>query len=176
MKRPHLALAGLGLVAVIVLVARSARARPAVIRLHPQREAVLAVARQHAAAATPYQWGGGRSPSDWGLDCSSLVIQAFRAAGLPSPPIPNSGGFAAHLPPTTCPEPGDLIFYGPGRVTHVEIIDQVKDCHPFTTIGANGGDSGTTSRQVAARIGAFVRQELFPRRKDIMGLRRLPLA
>lgn len=78
---------------------------------------------------TPYRWGG---TSRAGMDCSGLLVTAFRAADI-------------HLPRTTSEQvrvgrgvrlydlqPGDLVFFAakkrnPNKITHVGMVTEVRD-------------------------------------------------
>jgi cell wall-associated NlpC family hydrolase len=62
----------------------------------------------------PYLWGG-RSPK--GFDCSGLVQFAYGLHGLALPR--DSDQQARCGVPAEGPEPGDLLFFGHERVTHV---------------------------------------------------------
>lgn len=128
------------------------------------RKTLLATARQYADAAVPYQWGGGRSPSDYGVDCSGLILRAMEAAGYPPKPAAGltSTVWWQTLPRVAAPVPGDLAFYGADGVTahHVVMVTSYDPASGIATItGANGGDKSVTSPDVAAAKGAFVRSE-----------------
>lgn len=135
------------------------------------RGAFLAAAR--ARLGTPYQWGGGHGDGmSWGLDCSGLVLQAAKAAGLVLPP----GATTADTMWRTfrrvqTPEPGDLAFYGSGgKAQHVVIVTS-WDGTKAATIGANGGDQTTTTPAAAAAKNARVDERPDHRaiRKDFLG-------
>jgi cell wall-associated NlpC family hydrolase len=73
-----------------------------------------------AQLGTPYQWGG-EAPST-GFDCSGLVQYAYEQAGLALPRTAQQQYDAGpHLPVTSPPQPGDLVFFGHSdrSVTHV---------------------------------------------------------
>lgn len=65
----------------------------------------------------PYVWGG-RSPK--GFDCSGLVQFAYGLHGLALPR--DSDQQARCGIPAEEPEPGDLLFFGHERVTHVAVV------------------------------------------------------
>ncbi len=131
------------------------------MRLPAWRRSMLATARRHLALATPYQWGGGRSPSDCGLDCSGLVIVSLKEAGVPLPPEGQSSGvWSDVLPVVTAPQPGDLAFFGPnGRAVHVVMVEKALPNGDAVTLGANGGDRDMTCAQALAK-GAHVTRKL----------------
>jgi hypothetical protein len=131
------------------------------LRLPAWRRTMLAVARRHLAQGTPYQWGGGRSPNDCGLDCSGLVIVALKEAGVQLPPEgQTSGVWCDVLPVVTDPQPGDLAFFGPnGKAVHVVIVEKPLANGDAVTIGANGGDRDMTCAQAVAS-GAKVTRKL----------------
>lgn len=139
----------------IILVSRFAKAEPKVV-LPAWRQSLIDCARANVEAKTPYQWGGGRSTKDWGLDCSGLFIHCART--VPA----NLGGWHSHrmwneLPRVTEPKPGDAAFYLKRHVVLVESFD--KKTGIATIIGANGGDSTSTSPARAREQNAFVRRE-----------------
>jgi gamma-D-glutamyl-L-lysine dipeptidyl-peptidase len=103
----------------------------------PSAGCVLEEALRHEG--TPYLWGGR---STFGVDCSGLSANAYRACGLVIPRDADLQHGSATLRPVTPPEvrPGDLLFFGsvkegapagsPPRVTHVGL---------FLGGGAGGG-------------------------------------
>ena len=63
-----------------------------------------------------YEWGGG---SSWGLDCSGLLQLVYSPAGLG---LPRDSAMQAAWGALRDPEairPGDLLFYGTPRISHV---------------------------------------------------------
>lgn len=120
------------------------------------REKILARAREHVQRHTLYEWGGGHHPGSWGLDCSGLVIDCAARAGI------DLRGWDSHrmwteLPRVVEPQGGDLACYAPRHVVIVEGYDSATKT--ASIIGANGGDSTSTSPERAAQQGAFVRRE-----------------
>ena len=139
----------------------------------------LLVEAARSFLGTPYQWGGGRNPkTDYGLDCSGLVIASARKAGLPLPPatLATSNGWWQALERVEVPLPGDLSLYGaPSRATHVELVTSFDPSTGLAqTIGANGGDSTTTTPERAAEKHAFVKEST-SESKRFLGFCRYPL-
>lgn len=135
----------------------------------PRREAFVRACVERLD--TPYQWGGGRSPRDWGLDCSGLVIECASVARI------KIRGWTADTLWTQQPkiregdaQPGDLVFYGSAaKATHVMVW--IGDGR---VIGADGGDRNTTSKALALRADARVKyQATHKYRKDLIGFRSL---
>lgn len=61
-------------------------------------------------------------------DCSGFATLCYRLAGLPDPNGLNyngtgyTGTLLDHGKPVITPEPGDLVFYGPGTALHVAVV------------------------------------------------------
>lgn len=72
------------------------------------------VVEARAYLGTPYLWGG---MTEAGIDCSGLVHMAWRRLGRLVPR--DAFQQAAAGTPTDGPAYGDLVVYGPDRVTHV---------------------------------------------------------
>jgi cell wall-associated NlpC family hydrolase len=77
-------------------------------------DSILAMVRRFLGV--PYLWGG-RSPK--GFDCSGLVQFVFGLHGIPLPR--DSDQQAECGTPVEVPAPGDLVFFGRDRVTHVAV-------------------------------------------------------
>lgn len=75
------------------------------------------VARAEQEIGRPYVWGG-ESPAT-GFDCSGLVHYAYgaRASRLSR----EAGEMYGQVQRTAAPAPGDIVFFGRGRVIHVGI-------------------------------------------------------
>lgn len=120
---------------------------------------------------TPYIWGG-KDPVR-GLDCSGLVTHALWLCGGPDWRWShNSELLYDSLKETKEPQPGDLAFYGKGRISHVMIALGALDI----VFGASDGDSSTTSAKEAKRRDAEVEtrpSHLY--RSDFWGWRAMPL-
>ncbi len=136
-------------------------------RALPQwRKDFLSLARDYAARQVPYQWGGGRSAGDYGVDCSGLLIRAQEfasAQGSSPPPLPAEGRTSTvwheALPKIDIPRPGDMALYGtPDHASHVVMVEKWDPAtQTASIIGANGGDKDVNSPEIAASRGAFVR-------------------
>lgn len=116
---------------------------------------------------------------DWSIypdsrDCSGLVTSSIKAAGGKDiRGTHNAQKLCDMLKDTKTPEAGDLVFYGYGRnmVTHVMIY--WGDGRVF---GASGGNSHTTSPELAKKAGAMVRFRSKPDyRPDVLCVKRLVL-
>jgi cell wall-associated NlpC family hydrolase len=76
-----------------------------------------ALAAADSQLGVPYQWGG-ESPGR-GFDCSGLVQWAWRQAGVNLPRTAAAQyGAIAHIPLSDL-QPGDLLFWGFGGISHV---------------------------------------------------------
>jgi hypothetical protein len=91
-------------------------------------EAALQGAVRNAPEGTPYVWGG--QDMNKGVDCSGLVCEVFKEAGIHIPDTTAAGMFSdsKRFAPVNkdALRPGDLIFYytdkkNPNRVSHVGI-------------------------------------------------------
>lgn len=169
----------LGGAAALLLVAASRRSSSPSpgVETSPARAALLEQAL--ALEGTLYQWGGGRGPGDYGVDCSGLVILASKRAGLPLPPCPlaTSDGWWRCLTKTSSPLPGDLALYGsPERAVHVELVLAYDPATGVAdTLGANGGDRDVLTPEIAQERGAFVRHASTAGRSNFLGFVRNPL-
>lgn len=122
----------------------------------PTRQRIVQCAQAHVKARTPYQWGGGHHGDSWGLDCSGLVLDCMRKVGI-DPGFWDSSRMRNELPETKSPQPGDLALYLPRHVVIVEKFDPKTGI--ATIIGANGGDSSSTSVEKARQQKAMVKRE-----------------
>lgn len=167
----------LGGAAALLLVAASRRSSSPSSSSSSTRAALVAQAEE--LLGVPYQWGGGRNASDYGVDCSGLVILASKRAGLPLPPCPlaTSDGWWRCLPRVSSPLPGDLALYGkPDRAVHVELVMSYDPASGVAqTIGANGGDRDVLTPEIAQERGAFVRYASTEGRSNLLGFVRNPL-
>lgn len=138
-----------------------------------QREKFLSLA--HSRLGLPYVWAS-KGPESF--DCSGLVAWAFRESGGPDWTKTHwTQRFFDSLPAVSEGDvrPGDLALYGRTvkAINHVVIC-----CGPGCegkALGANGGDSTTTSPARAKARGASVCHRSGPKyRFDFQGFRRLP--
>jgi cell wall-associated NlpC family hydrolase len=88
-------------------------------RARPIPGQLVATARRFLGV--PYLWGG---MSAWGLDCSGFVSQVYRASGriLPRDADLQFGDPMALPVERGDLEPGDLVFFGKTKVTHVGMV------------------------------------------------------
>ena len=120
------------------------------------RDTIVNCARQHVLNRTPYQWGGGHHGPSWGLDCSGLILDCVRSAGI-DPGFWNSTMMREKLPPIDTPKPGDVAVYLPHHVVMVESFDSSTGI--ATIIGENGGGPSTTSLEIALKQDARAKRE-----------------
>jgi len=125
-----------------------------------------------AQSGKMYVWCG-KGPETF--DCSGLVTASMQALDLPDwRATHNAARLFAELEPIEFFQlrPGDLVFYGqPGQISHVMFFWTPEG----EVYGACGGNSSTTSPEVAMKAGACVksrRSVLY--RPDVRGYRRYP--
>jgi cell wall-associated NlpC family hydrolase len=120
---------------------------------------------------TPYRWGG--DDPIVGIDCSGLVIEVLKAAGVFRKPYDNTaqGLFRdlslAGAQLTKQPEELCLAFYGKSdkEINHVGIC-----VSPTQIIEAGGGGSKVIDIKTAADANAYVRVRPIDHRSDIVGI------
>lgn len=86
------------------------------------------VSRAMGAVGKPYRWGGtGKA----GFDCSGLVLHVLGDKGNN---LPHSSSALYHsVSKTTELQPGDLVFFGRGRISHTAVyIGNGKIVHAST--------------------------------------------
>jgi len=122
---------------------------------------------------TPYIWMGNNPLH--GFDCSGLVCEGLRSIGLirraedlNSQMLHNKWPVAKRTVP---PQRGDLLFFGKDseQITHVAIAYSGG-----LMIEAGGGDSRSTTKEIAAMQNAFVRIRPISFRGDLVGTSRPP--
>lgn len=128
------------------------------------REYIVALALKFQG--TPYIWGG--SVPYIGFDCSGFVIWVLQVFGI----LPSGDWVAADLArtftDTSEPKPGDLCFYGSGKVTHVMMYIGSGMC-----VGASGGGSECTTVEIARSKGAQVKVKTVKYRGDFLFYREI---
>lgn len=133
--------------------------------MEPQSYRELALDVWRAQLNEPYRWGGD-DPLQ-GFDCSGLVIEGLKSAGI----LPREGDWSAdvlangvfkdyaRLTDVRSFTPGSLLFWNrgaPPRIGHVEVVWAVLNGKVFT-IGASGGGSAETDLQRAIDDNAYVK-------------------
>ena len=97
---------------------------------------VIATARSYIG--TPYQYGG---MSRSGMDCSGLLVTAFRAAGLSLPRSSKDQSKVGLEVSIQELKPGDLVFFAAGdsrwRITHVGMITEIRSRQDIRFIHAS---------------------------------------
>lgn len=132
--------------------------------LDPSRKVLEDYALSHLGL--PYRWGGD-DPIN-GYDCSGLVIELLKSAGL----LPNKFDTTAQglydryrENCTSTPSFGALAFYGStSGITHVSFCLNDSEC-----IEAGGGGSRMKTRYDAAESNAFIRIRPIKYRHDVVG-------
>lgn len=106
----------------------------------------------------PYKWGGDNPLT--GFDCSGLVLEGLKAAGVfPRVGDMTAEGLAQKYKRIANPDlrPGCLLFWIRGaKIGHVEIVYTILEGEVFT-IGASGGGSTTVSPEAAVLADAYVK-------------------
>ena len=102
-------------------------ARPVLPDLPAAGGAATALAAAESQIGVPYRWGG-ESPGS-GFDCSGLTQWAWRQAGVDLPRTAAAQYDAiAHVPLSDL-QPGDLLFWGFGGISHVGMYVGGGDDH-----------------------------------------------
>jgi len=161
----------------VALWPRSSRAGalPSTTGPRTWRDDMMDCVRAHAAAGTLYQWGGGHGWQDpeYGVDCSGLVCQCARRAGIDL--WMTADMMYKELPEVLEPQPGDVALYGsPSRAIHVRVVDEWFPAEGrAATIGAEGGGSKVNDPEEAKRIDARVKRFSDHRFANFLGFRTL---
>jgi cell wall-associated NlpC family hydrolase len=120
-----------------------------------ERRRALALRVAWAYLGTWYTWGGD-DPS--GFDCSGLVLEALKSAGVfPRGQDTTADGLRRRYPQVVAEDvvAGDLVFWwnrARSRATHVGLV-----LEPGFYLGAEGGGPSTTTLAEARRRNAFVK-------------------
>ena len=120
---------------------------------------------------TPYRWGG--DDPLLGVDCSGLVIEVLKAAGVYKGSFDTTAqglyddllrkkAIIAHSP-----EPMDIAFYGKtiSDITHVALC-----VSPTKILEAGGGGHKVVNLQAAAAANAYVRIRPIDHRVDLVAI------
>lgn len=122
-----------------------------------KRDLALKVAEKHLNL--PYKWGGDDPLS--GFDCSGFIIEILKSVGIVGPNFDDTAnGLSQKFPDTEILQPGVLVFWdwnNDGLVDHVEMIAHIDEEGNAYTIGASGGNSGTSTPQRATSDNAYVK-------------------
>lgn len=117
----------------------------------------------------PYIWGGN-SPKT-GFDCSGFIIWILQVFDVLPSGDWTADGLSKKLKNFDDVKdafPGDLIFYGKYKITHVMMYIGNSMC-----IGASGGGPDTLNEQIAAIKGARVKVKRFDYRTDVKSFGRI---
>ncbi len=130
----------------------------------------LSLLKQYAISLIGIKYFFGGDDAVSGFDCSGLVSELMRAAGLvPYNYRENAQGIHDFLKATGAhtlgPVTGSIAFYGKSS-TEIHHIGFCLDSN--TMVEAGGGDSTTKNDQVAIQQNAFVRMRPIKFRKDFL--------
>ena len=133
---------------------------------------ILERAQWHYNNETPYIWKGNGPPEDVGVDCSGLVVNCYRYAGIFSRTADYSAGTLSSMFPAPVgrdPLPGELVFYlsengaADGKLaSHVTIIAEDGQ----SVYSARGNQSCTTLDRAAERNAKVVKRDLATYRRS----------
>jgi len=80
-----------------------------------------------------YEWGGQTHWSSKGVDCSGLIVNAFKEALAGTPyKLPYDDAAVvnllnSHTVPVQEPKKGDLVFMGVEEITHVALLEKIEN-------------------------------------------------
>ena len=102
------------------------RATARINRLEARQHQVIETARSFSG--TPYRWGG---TTRGGMDCSGLLMIAFRKAGIDLPRTSAEQSNVGRLVSIHELRPGDLVFFATkskysNRVTHAGLVTEIR--------------------------------------------------
>ena len=118
----------------------------------------------------PYRWGGDDALG--GFDCSGMVLELLKAAGIyPQNSDTSAAGLYQLYAGLLVGEPdfGTLCFFGAQVVSHVGFC-----LNATQMLEAGGGGSKTLTPEDAAAQNAYVRIRPIKSRKDLVGFRHPP--
>nr|WKN38322.1 C40 family peptidase [Tunicatimonas sp. TK19036] len=113
------------------------RATSRVNRIASRQHQVIEVARSFSG--TPYRWGG---TTRGGMDCSGLLMIAFREAGIDLPRTSAEQSHVGRLVSIHELRPGDLVFFATrskysNKVTHAGLVTEIRGKHDVQFIHAS---------------------------------------
>ena len=89
-------------------------------------QAQVTIKEARSFIGTPYRWGG---TSRAGMDCSGLLVTAFRRSGIDLPRTSDEQSKTGSLVSLHEVTPGDLVFFAlrGRRISHVGMVTEVRD-------------------------------------------------
>ena len=98
--------------------------RSSPIKVKDER-ALRVIEAARAYTGTPYRWGGTTRA---GMDCSGLLVTAFRSCGMELPRTSSEQSETGRLVSIYQVVPGDLVFFATKgqRISHVGLVTEVK--------------------------------------------------
>jgi hypothetical protein len=164
---------GMGLLGALAFAVK--KSAPGPTPPTPTTTASLFIAAVQSFLGQLYEWGGGHTPSYWGLDCSGLILQALQKAGIkPVAPVYTADSMWRLLPKVTDPLPGDLALYGTeAHVHHVAVLTSRNPDGTWNVISAEGDQNDTTPAGSAARGHRVKERPTHRFMSDFLGFRRV---